>query len=153
MNEIKICIFVLENTKGLLSELDKVAIDVPSFINAKGLFIATFTTTKSIDELKQYFIDKGRIFMLFKIDNSTTAFNFFNKKIEMGLFKLMDENDSIDWGIDEFKNDKFFDSELTDINIQKMTKDEKEAKLNELIDKGINNLTEEEKRILNLLVM
>lgn len=85
MNEIKICIFVLENTKGLLSELDKVAIDVPSFINAKGLFIATFTTTKSIDELKQYFIDKGRIFMLFKIDNSTTAFNFFNKKIEMGL--------------------------------------------------------------------
>jgi hypothetical protein len=154
MGEIKICLVIMENTNGILRELEEVTIDVPSFINAKGIFITTFTTNKTISELKKYFKEQKRNFLMFEIDEANSAYHFLNQKLEKGLFmfaEIENDNDDVWEGIDVLDN-KNIDSKLTEKNILKMTKKEKDEKLNELIDKGVENLTDDEKHILNLLV-
>ena len=153
MDEIKVCLVIMENTKGILNELEEVTLDTPSFINAKGIFLSTFTTNKSIGELKKFFKFKKRNFLMFEIDEATSAYHFLNEKLEKGLFMFAEiekDNDDVWAGIDVLDN-KDMDSEITEKSILKMTKEEKEVKLNELIDKGIENLSDEEKNILNLL--
>jgi hypothetical protein len=153
MDEIKICLVIMENTKGILNEIEKVTLDTPSFINAKGIFISTFTTNKSIGELKKFFKDKNRNFLMFEIDVTTSAYHFLNKELENGLFMFADierDNDDV-WSGINILDSKDMNSEITEKSILKMTKEEKENKLNELIDKGIENLSNEEKNILNLL--
>lgn len=143
----------MENTKGILHELEEVTLDTPSFINAKGIFLSTFTTNKTIGELKKFFKFKKRNFLMFEIDEATSAYHFLNEKLENGLFMFAEiekDNDDVWDGINVLGN-KDMDSEITEKSILKMTKEEKEEKLNELIDKGVENLTDEEKNILNLL--
>jgi F0F1-type ATP synthase beta subunit len=41
---------------------------------------------------------------------------------------------------------------VTEKEVQSMTKDEKEELFNQIIDNGVENLTEHDKKILNLLV-
>jgi hypothetical protein len=154
MDEIKICLIIMENTKGILHELEEVVIDTPSFINAKGVFITTFTTNRNISELKLFFKSKKRNFLMFEINEATSAYHFLNQRLENGLFMFAEiekDNDDVWVDIDVLET-KNIDSELTENNILKMTKEEKEEKLNELIDKGIENLSDGEKNILNLLV-
>jgi hypothetical protein len=153
MDEIKICLVIMENTKGILNEIEKVTLDTPSFINAKGIFISTFTTNKSISELKNFFKDKKRNFLMFEIDEATSAYHFLNEKLENGLFMFAEiEKDNNDvWEGVNLLDNKDMDSEITEKSILKMTKEEKDIKLNELIDKGIENLSDGEKNILNLL--
>lgn len=153
MEEIKVCLIVMGNTKGVIHELDEVAIDTPSFINAEGIFITTFTTDKTINEIKIYFKIKKRNFLMFEINDETSAYHFLNKTLESGIFSFVEnKKDDIFENFEVLKNDEV-DSKLTEKSILKMTKEEKENKLNELIDKGIENLSDEEKQILNLLVL
>lgn len=154
MDEIKICLVVMENTNGILNELEEITVDTPSFINAKGIFITTFTTKKTIGELRNYFKDKKRNFLMFEINEATSAYHFLNEKLERGLFMFAEiekDNDDV-WAEIDVLGNKIMDSELTEKNILKMTKKEKEEKLNALIDKGVENLSDGEKYILNLLV-
>ena len=154
MYEIKICLVIIGGADGIVGELEKVIIDVPSFIEGRGFFISTFTTNKTICELKNYFKEQKRNFLLFEIDKSKSAYHFLDQEIEKGLFMFSDiekDNDDVLVNIDILDNKKI-NPELTKKNILKMTKKQKEDKLNELIDKGVYNLTNEEKYMLNLLV-
>lgn len=168
------CIIVLSETTGVLKEIVKISEINPNYIDGKGLFIATFTSTASVVELTEYFKLNNRNFMVFELKDDSSGFNIIKDNINEGLFgflknfysdeqtaKLMEDiqmssttkNTKRSELNDKPKKQppKKNDLVSTEEKIAKMSKDEKSNYLNEIIDKGVENLTEDDKKILELL--
>lgn len=170
------CIIVLSETAGVLNEIIKISERNPSVIDGKGLFIATFVSTSTAEEITEYFKLNNRNFMVFELKTDTSGFHITKDNINEGLFGFLkgfydnEQNDMTNKlmediqmssttrnvkknNLDNKPKTKVTKDVLasTEEKISKMSKDEKSIYLNEIIDKGVENLTEEDKKILELL--
>lgn len=169
------CILLVGNTKDILNEIRKISEDEPRIINGKGLYIATFISASSPSELTEFFTIDNRNFFLFELDNKTSGYNIIDKHLNDGLFgflaafkkdvndmneKLMEDirlssettSNKFEWkSTSTAVRGKVKEKKITEEDIGKMSKKEREKLFNEMIDNGINNLTENDKKILYFL--
>jgi len=160
------CIVVIGNTKAVYPEISKVSEGKPSFLDGKGMIIATFTSFMDPTELTDYFTSNDRNFLLFDLNTENSGYFITKPEIHESLFGFLRE-----MGEEELKNkSQEFLSVLkntsstaytetvatkclvTEKDIQSMTKVEKQDLFNQIIDSGVENLTEYYKKILDLLV-
>jgi hypothetical protein len=88
-----------------------------------------------------------------------SGFNFINPKIQEELFSKIEPDELKEMTsklINELKVNKIDKNlvkkeELTDEDIKNMHKDDRDAKISEIIDKGINNLDDYDKDLLDKL--
>lgn len=153
------CMVVIGQTNGVEDEVNKICEGKPNFFDAKGLFITTFSSFMEPSEITEWFIECGRNFMVFDLNKNHSGFNITNKAIHTGLFGFIES-----FNIDEM-NDKFINSIIdtnhqdveSNINklnfddIQKMSQKERQELLNQLIDSGVDRLSDEDKNLLQYL--
>jgi hypothetical protein len=157
---------VIGNTKAVYPEIDKVSEGKPNFLDGKGMIIATFTSFMDPTELTDYFISNDRNFLLFDLNTENSGYFITKSDIHEGLFGFLKEMDE-----EELKNKSeefltILKSEtitssaetvttkclVTEKEILQMSKTEKHDLFNKIIDSGIENLTDYDKKILDLLV-
>lgn len=162
------CMVVVGDTKAVYPEIDKISEGKPNFLDGKGMIIATFTSFMDPTELTDYFTFNNRSFLLFDLNKENSGFFITKPQIHDALFgflKEMDEdvlkNKSIDF-LNVLKDETQTTTAqtetvvtkcvITEKEIESMTKTQKQDLFNKIIDSGIENLTEHDKKILDLLV-
>lgn len=169
------CIMVIGDTMGIMNEIVKISETQPSAIDGKGLYIATFISASSPSELTEFFKLDKRNFMLFELNNETSGVNIMKEETHQGLFGFLKtfKQENIDEMTDRLMNDirltsdtrdfkssikskkitdtKVIKTKITEKEISEMTKTQKEKILNEMIDNGLEKLSENDKKILELL--
>lgn len=162
------CIVVMGDTKGVLAEITKISEQKPNVLDAKGILIATFSSIGEPNELSDWFTENRRSFLIFDLDEKNSGFNIIKPEIHEGLFGFLQNVDldemneefinsiDVDTGVEvDGKVKPLRDSLKNKINpseINKMGASEKEEFLNTLIENGLENLTESDKKLLHLLV-
>jgi hypothetical protein len=165
------------DTKGVFNEIEKVSDDKPNVLDARGIVIATFSSALNIGELTDWFKLSERSFFVFDLDPESSGYNITKKEIHDGLFgflaimnkdvlekrasNLMDAIEDakiIQENSRKFKQ-KYVDVKtvvrprrLTESEILDMTPREREEIMNKIIDNGIENMTDYDKKIMPLLV-
>lgn len=161
------------NTNGVKKEIEKISESKPNILDAKGIVIATFTSFVDVNEISTWFTLNNRNFVVFELDKETSGYFLTKPEIHNGLFGfLVNSNEELKDKTNEFINSinktvtdiQFtsvtttmmtavkYEYELSEEDIKKMTKDEKDDLYNKLIDNGVDNLTDNDKKILMLLV-
>jgi hypothetical protein len=153
------CIVVIGQTSGVEAEITKISEGKPNFFDAKGLFIATFSSFLEPYELTEWFTECNRNFMVFDLDHENSGFNITNRAIHDGLFGFI-QNINVDEVRDNFfkslepQNSEVISSLTNKLNVDKiknMGETERQNLLNDLIEFGLENLSEEDKKLLPLL--
>ena len=156
---INYCIVVIGQTNGVEAEITKISESKPNFFDAKGLFIATFSSFMEPVELTEWFTECNRNFMVFDLNEENAGFNITNKAIHNGLFGFI-KNVNIDEINKSFmetvmdSNHEELDSitnKLDPKKIESMGTNERQHLLNDLIEFGLEKLSEEDKKLLPLL--
>ena len=163
------CIVVMGETKNVVPEIVKISETKPNVLDSKGILIATFSSIVEPSEITDYFILNKRNFLLFDLNKENSGF-FINKPdIHEGLFGFLSEydDDALRKKTDELMSS--IDVEFTSTTVEtksrplrteftisiddidKMTPKEKNDLMNKLIDKGVVNLSEYDKKILTKL--
>lgn len=163
------CIVIMGDTAGVSIEIERVSdLGKPNILDAKGVLISTFTSPLNIAELNQWF--SNRNFLLFELDDKKSGFNILKKEINDGLFgflktiNVVDKSEEIlnvinmtsdtKTNISSINNTKTFmnvDKKLSEEDIIKMSKEDKNDFWNKLMDKGVENLTDYDKTLLQIL--
>lgn len=160
------------DTKDILHEIIKVSETKPNTLDAKGVFIATFTSNIEPRELSDYFKLNNRTFLIFDLSPDSSGFHFMKEEINEGLFGFLR-----DMGADNLKQKtrdlieqissttvtnktlrirdgrKLNEGGILIEDIDKMSLEERNNLMNKLIDKGPENLSEYDKKILDRLAI
>jgi hypothetical protein len=164
------CIVVMGDTLGSQEEIMKVSEIKPNVLDAKGILIATFSCIIEPSELTEWFISRNRSFLLFDLNETSSGFNITKKEIHEGLFGFL-KNLNVDQLNEDFLRSIQLSSEtkvtkaenkktqkeaknknlLDKAKIEKMSNHEKDELLNQLIDNGLEKLSEHDKTLLYLL--
>jgi hypothetical protein len=155
------------NKDSAVDELAKISEIKVNYIYTTGVFISTFSTILTPNEMKNILKSCKNNFFMFELNDNISAFNLTDKEIEEGLFgylKTINLNKMDEDFINDIMNDGDIINEVTNNNnniisdkiasiknIDNMTKEEKEDLLNKIIEKGVENLTDDDKDLLNLL--
>jgi hypothetical protein len=174
------CLIVLGDIEGAKAEITKISESEVNLLEAKGLIIATFQSVVSVSELNDYFKLNERNFILFQMNHDTYAAHVKDKNINRQLFEEIVKDDETRKGMgsklvsDIIKslrdnsvsmtthsgfsstNDTLTSTIEDDIKVFEEyveTLDEEEVKdlINNIIDKGWENLTDYDKKCLDFL--
>jgi len=168
------CIIVLGKTEGCLTEINKIAEGKVKILPAKGITIGTFNSVFKVMELDDYFKSLGRNFFVFELNPKTSGYNINNEEVRHELFgKSKDINLELermsDNLIDDIKStisgfnprpitgsSKSFiigddDSDISSDFYETLNPKEKQTLMDNIIDKGVDNLTDADKEILVIL--
>ena len=169
------CVIIMGNTEGVFKEIEKISDTKPNILDAKGIVIATFTTFVDVKEISAWFMLNNRSFLVFELNPDSSGFLITKKEVHEGLFGFLGQTNeehldsktfeflkamtSPDQPIKNKKTENIQDAViveeeekvLSETDIEKMTKSEKEELMNQLMDNGVENLTENDKKILPLL--
>jgi hypothetical protein len=174
--EIKnFCVVIMGDTKNAFYDIEKISDDKPNILDAKGIVIATLTSALTVKEITEWFKLKDRSFLVFELDENVSGYNITKKEIHDGLFgHLINSDEKLNKRISEFINAiedaKIIEEEvkynkkqyvdvkkvvkvkrLTESDIENMTIREKQEAMNKIIDSGVENLTDYDKKMLTLL--
>jgi hypothetical protein len=164
------CLVVLGRVEGVKDEIGKISETAVRYVDAKGIVIATFSTIATTLELKEFFTLNNRSFILFEMGQDNYGVNLTNKAIHEHLFGdisgfqslntltgklLSDINGSISRipepvisGSTQTKIIKNKKSDLNSINLDNLSIDQRNKIVDEIIDKGIENLTDYDRKLL-----
>jgi len=160
---------VMGETEGVLPEIIKVAETKPNVLDAKGIVIATFSSVAEPRELTDYFKLNGRNFLIFDLNSETSGYHITKDEINEGLFgflKLMNEENlkqrtdsriqeisstTVNKSYNTYRKKSKNETKVSIDEIDTMSAKDKNDLMNKLIDKGINNLSEYDKKILHKL--
>jgi len=164
------CLVIIGDTSGILSEIEKISETKANLLDGKGLVIATFSSAIAPKELNEWFTLHKRNFLLFDLNPETCGFNINKKNIHDGLFGFLDNVNLDDKSaellreiqltsdtrtdrtvVKPIKTIKVTETVLTEEDVDKMYKNEREALWNKLIDNGVENLSENDKNVLQYL--
>ena len=166
------CLVIMGNTDGVSIEIEKISETKPSMITAPGggLIIATFSSAISPNELNDWFMINDRSFLLFDLNSDGSKFNITKQNIHEGLFgflktiNLEDKTDRLlreinltsdtknnKTAIKPLKGDKLKDTKISELDIAKMSNKAKDEMLNKIMDNGVENLTDYQKKLLQIL--
>lgn len=159
------CLIALGDFDGIKDEILKIAetnISKPHYLDAKGILICTFTSATNPQELKQYFKDYNRSFVLFELNEDTSGVHLENEKLHSHIFGYLESSkDELELMETRLIEDieQTSGSTVTRIvsevndelpDIENLSKKEREELLNELLEKGAENWSENDKKILEL---
>jgi hypothetical protein len=168
---------MLGDINGGKDEITKISESSVNLLQAKGLIIATFSSAVSVNELNDYFKLNNRSFILFEMNRgSYAAFINDGKDTNEKLFeKIIKNNPDIleDMSVKLLKDivtslkdikhvSKYSGTSVSDAiivtddkimveSIKKMSSNEKQVEINKLIDKGLDKLTDYDKKYLSCL--
>jgi hypothetical protein len=152
------CVLLMGRTEGSALEIEKISDSKPNILNAKGIVIATFTSFVSVQEISAWFKMNKRSFFVFELNDETSDCFIDKVAIQEGLFGFLKnvDKDKLEEKTSEFLGAvgvevPTVENELTESDIMALTQEEKDDLLNKFIDNGCENLTEEDKKIINLL--
>ncbi|TXG85949.1 MAG: hypothetical protein E6R13_01415 [Spirochaetes bacterium] len=166
------CVIIMGDTNGAVKEIEKISDTKPNILDAKGIIIATFTSFVDVKELSAWFMMNNRSFMVFDLDQNSSGVHITKPDVHEGLFGFLskvNENQLDSRTIEFLKTmgsvrpqkdieDAVIEDKketprplLTESDIEKMSKKEKEDLMNLIMDNGLENLTEYDKKILPLL--
>lgn len=163
------CIVIMGDTKDVLPEIIKISETKPNILDSKGILIATFSSIVEPKEISDYFILNKRNFLVFDLNTENSGFHISKENIHEGLFGFLKEYDeetlkrktedllsTVDIKMTSTtvssKSRKLRTELQVSINeIDKMSPKEKNDLMNKLIDKGVENLSEYDKKILTKL--
>jgi len=170
------CIVFIGDVNGVRPEVLKIA-EEGKFLGEKGMTISTFISVAEPAELSDYFKSLNRNFLLFDLNEDYSRVNLLDKTKHDELFKIVDKhtnktleemsNELID-EINETLNKSSFtgDSKPYDmgeplfseiimpktrkekIDLESLSKKQKEEIINDILDKGYDNLNEYDIKIL-----
>jgi hypothetical protein len=170
------CIVFIGDVNGVRPEVLKIAEKV-KFLGDKGMTISTFISVAEPAELSDYFKSLNRNFLLFDLNKDYSRVNLLDKKKHAELFEIFDKhtdktleemsNKLID-EINETLNKTSFtgDSKSYDmgeplfskilepktykkrVDLKSLSKKQKEEIINDILDKGYDNLDEYDIKIL-----
>jgi hypothetical protein len=164
---------------GWKAEIEKIAEEPLRYRPGRNIVICTFVSVASMNELREYFRGYGKNFLLFELDSETSAFNIKDKNAEWDLFGHIDESYNDDLRekskhlLESIQQQMAFSADTKhraaqerinklmaqakekandyESRVEAMSKDELQDTLDEILSKGKDNITEEDKRILNLI--
>lgn len=169
------CVVIMGDTKNAFYDIEKISDDKPNVLDAKGIIIATLTSALTVKEITEWFKLKDRSFLVFELNENVSGYDITKKEIHDGLFgHLINTEEKLNKRISEFinaiedakiieeevKNNKkqYVDvkkvikvKRLTESDIENMTIREKQEAMNKIIDSGVENLTDYDKKMLTLL--
>jgi hypothetical protein len=87
------CIVMIGNTTGGVVEIESISEIKPNTVMHGGLMIATFVSVMTPVELRHFFTDNKRNFLIFELDSKTSAFGFIKDEITDGLFGFLNKVD------------------------------------------------------------
>ena len=127
------CIVVMGDTLGVQAEIQKISETTPNVLDAKGILISTFSSLVELNELKEWFKENKRSFLIFDLDEESSGFNIMKKNIEDGLFGFL-KNTNTNELTEKFAKAVEYSSITKTVNI-KEKKISLEDKLKELSEK------------------
>ena len=128
-----------------------------NYTERANMFLATFVSVLSPNEINNIFNGEGRSVIVFKVKPEDVSVKLSNETKQKELFdNIFDKLDMVEELTDSYGS--MIDRDIVEEehlnneeSIAKMTKREREALGDEIIDKGIENLTKEDKELLTLL--
>jgi len=172
------CIVVMGETSGCKLEIGKIAEDSPRFLEAKGITIATFSSIADVSEITDYFKSLNRNFLIFDTNPDSSGYFLTNEGLHDALFghiskeydleledltnKLIDDISSVNEKSSSGITSHGSSIENKPIEIKpkvryikeklkEMRKGDRDNIMNEILDKGVENLTDYDKEILEFL--
>ncbi len=161
------CLIVMgKDIISVIPEIEKVSESEPNILNANGIIIATFCSVSTPPELTEWFKLNERSFVIFDLTPSVSGFNITKPEIHEGLFgflktfNLEEKSEELFREIKLSSETKSFKAKLktpplpkklTKDDIKKMSKDDKQALVNKIIDNGVENMTDDDKLILQFI--
>jgi hypothetical protein len=161
------------DTNGAVKEIEKISDSKPNILDAKGIIIGTFTSFVDVKEISAWFTLNNRSFMVFDLDPNSSGYLITKKEVHEGLFGFVKKttDNELDTKTIEFLKalvsqphphntaeieDAVIENEkeevvISESEIETMTKKEKEDLINQIMDNGLENMTEYDKKILPLL--
>jgi hypothetical protein len=162
------CIVVMGNLEGIKDDIIKVAETKPRYIDAKGIFIATFASVAEPAELEDFFRNPSRSFMVFDTDKKSSGYHFDNEQMHHHLFGYLIDSEN---KLREMSNNLMDNISATtrdnitrpthqpkpiltkkvlrpSIDYSRLTKKEREVILNGILDKGPDKLTDSDKETI-----
>lgn len=154
-----------------LEEIKRISETPVNSIDTGGIMIATFTSVLEPAEIGAIFDSLGLNNLVFDLDTKNSSVHMQNPMLQDGLFGMVNKNGELDDMTNRLLRDISMSSSTknhvtppkpqkvrkkqnnhpTEDEIGKMTKDEKDNWLNRFIDNGLENLTDSEKKIIELL--
>lgn len=173
----KYCAIFFNPTSTLDKEVNRIVHSTYNKIGGNGLSIYTFSSGLDIPMLKDYFESLDRNFLVFNLDKENAGFNITDKEKESLLFGFINDDDEVskyESLSNELMDELLSESKKTNkiestpnldyvviskdlnydenvINYNNLTKEEINNELNKIIDKGLNNLTDKDKKMLDKL--
>ena len=157
------------DTKDVVPEIVKIAETKPNILDSKGILIATFSSIAEPSEITDYFKLNKRNFLVFDLNKDNSGFFISKPEINDGLFGFLSEynDDTLKKKTEDLLSSVDVEYTSTTVNkkskptkpdslvsiesIDKMSPKEKNELMNKLIDKGVVNLSEYDKKILTKL--
>ena len=156
------CVVIMGDTKNALPEIEKVSDSKVNVLDAKGILIATFSSNFEPCEMTDWFKDNNRSFLVFDLDSANSGFNITKKDVHEGLFSFLNDVNLEEKAIEllhTIEDSKKIDrmkkrqvKELTIEDVMKLTISEKKEMFDKILDKGAENFTENDKKIMEFLV-
>jgi hypothetical protein len=150
------CIAVLGNTKNVKSEIKNISEGDVRYADGTGLLLCTFQSVATAGELTEYFQSNNRSFLLFELGKDNYGAFLAKENLHNQLFGHMKENghDIVSLMTDKIMSDimktNIAEPEFV-LDVDKMSDDEITETLNNILDKGYDNLTDDDKIILEKL--
>jgi hypothetical protein len=150
------------NTKNVLPEIEKISESKVNVLDAKGILIATFSSNFEPCELTDWFKDNNRSFLVFDLNTNNSGFNITKSDVHEGLFSFLNNEDLEEKArellhtiedariVNRMKKNK--PTEITIEDVMKLTIVEKKEMFDKILDKGSENFTENDKKIMSFLV-
>jgi hypothetical protein len=154
------------DTDGAKEEIVKISDSKPRYMNAKGILVSTFKSVASPQELEDYFKLNSRTFLIFDMNPEHSGYFIDNKEIDSTLFayvrenmdKLSDESARLaaevrhdSTGFTNTRKSYKLVQPKRDFDVSDLSNKEREERINNIIDKGVENLTERDKELLEIL--
>ena len=148
------CVVIIGNTLGVTDEIVKISETTPNLLDAKGLLIATFSSISEPNELTEWFKQNNRNFLLFDLSKENSGFNIMKDHIHEGLFGFLRDSNTQDMSdnfIKAMEPKTSSINKLSEAELTKMPEKKRAELLNELIEFGLDKLSENDKKLLHLL--
>jgi len=129
------------------SDVKKISETRAREIHSGGLLISTFGSSMSVRELSSYFANLDKNFLLFELNDEYSATNITKGDIQSKLFNYIKKD------VDVINSEDISKSEEKDIDLylDSLSYNDKLLEVDQLIDKGVENLSEYDKSLLNKL--
>jgi hypothetical protein len=146
------CAIILDSKNFDIEKVFKFTESEPNYLTCSNsnMVILTFVSNLTTNEIGEYLKSLTLNYFLFEIDNHS-SFNITDEDLMLDLFKnLNSKNKTVE--MNEWLSDDINEIKINTIsNDETMDKTQVESEINEILDKGYNNLTDIDLKIMSIL--